>query len=40
MRAAIGRTVEAAHDALAAILETIPPNECENYLTNAGYKST
>jgi transposase len=40
MRKAIGRTVEAVHEALAAILETVPPSECENYLANAGYKAT
>jgi hypothetical protein len=36
----MGRTVQAIHDALAGILETIPPTECQNYLENAGYKST
>lgn len=40
MRKAMGRTVETVHDALATILETIPPSECANYLENAGYKST
>lgn len=40
MRKAMGRTIQAVHDALAAILKTIPPSECQNYLENAGYKST
>lgn len=40
MRKATGRTVEAVHEALAEILKTIPPSECQNYLVNAGYKST
>jgi transposase len=40
MRKAMGRTPEAVHDAIAAILETIAPSECRNYLENAGYKST
>jgi transposase len=40
MRKAMGRTVEAVHDTLAQILQTIPPDECANYLANAGYKST
>ena len=40
MRKAIGRTVEAVQDAIADILKTIPQAECENYLKNAGYKST
>ena len=40
MRNAMGRTVQTVHDALAAILETIQPSECGNYLANAGYKPT
>ncbi|PSJ58003.1 IS630 family transposase [Kumtagia ephedrae] len=40
MRKAMGRTVDAVHDALTETLETIPPSECQNYLANAGYKST
>ena len=40
MRKAMGRTVEAVHDALKLILEAIPKHECANYIANAGYKST
>lgn len=40
MRKAMGRTVDVVHDALAQVLETIKSGECENYLANAGYKST
>ena len=40
MRKAMGRTVDAVHDALKIILETIPKQECANYIANAGYKST
>lgn len=40
MRNAMSRSKEAVHNALAAILKTIPPRECQNYLANAGYRST
>jgi transposase len=40
MRKAMGRTVQAVHNALAEIIRTVPPSECQNYLANDGYKST
>jgi transposase len=40
MRKAMGRTIDAVHDALAEVLDAIKPGECQNYLANAGYKST
>ena len=40
MRKAMGRTVEAVESAVAETLDTITPQECSNYLANAGYKST
>jgi len=39
MRKAMGRTAMAVQDALAKTLDTISPNECQNYLAAAGYKS-
>jgi transposase len=40
MRKAMGRSVEAVESAVAETLDTITPQECTNYLANAGYKST
>jgi transposase len=40
MRTAMARSVQAVHDALATTLATITPQECSNYLQNAGYRST
>jgi transposase len=40
MRAAMGRTMESVHTALAHVLDTIQPAECRNYVTAAGYGST
>jgi len=40
MRKAMGRTVEAVESAVAKTIDTITPQECANYLANAGYKST
>lgn len=39
MRAAAERTVDALWKRLGKLLETIPPQECANYFTNAGYAS-
>ena len=33
------RTLDAVSEAIAQALATIPPNECANYLTRAGYAS-
>jgi putative transposase len=40
MRRAMERTVEAALDRLVSVLDTIPPNECANYFSEAGYAPT
>jgi transposase len=40
MRNAMGRTIENVHNALAAVLDTIQPAECRNYVTAAGYGPT
>lgn len=34
------RTVNAICDAIGELLETFTPNECSNYIANAGYAST
>jgi transposase len=39
MRAAQKRTVEDTWRHIGSLLETIPPNECNNYFGNAGYAS-
>lgn len=39
MRAAAERTVEATWKAAGRLLRCFPPNECQNYLINAGYAS-
>jgi hypothetical protein len=40
MRKAMRRSVEAVESAVADTLDTITPQECSNYLANAGDKST
>jgi transposase len=40
MRRTARRSVEAVHDAIAATRSEITPNECQNYIENAGCKST
>ena len=39
MRHAQKRTVEDAWRHIGSLLETIPPNECNNYFLNSGYAS-
>ena len=39
VRKAAPRTLDAISDAIAKALATIPPAECANYLTGAGYAS-
>ena len=39
VRKAAPRTLDAVSDAIAKALTTIPPDECANYLTGAGYAS-
>lgn len=38
LRQAQARTRDAIDDALAAILQTVSPNECRNYFKEAGYE--
>lgn len=40
LRKAAARTLEAVSQAIAHILKTYTPDECANYLKNAGYAST
>src|ERR1700691_4758709 len=40
LRKAAKRTTEPVYDAIAPILDTVPPAECSNYFTNAGYDQT
>lgn len=40
MRKAMGRTMIAVHDALADLINRIPPDECRNYITAVGYGVT
>ena len=40
MRRAMARTVEAAQERLAKVLEKVTPKECGNYLQNSGYAAT
>ena len=40
MRDAQKRTVEDTWQHLGALLPTIEPRECQNYIRNAGYRST
>ena len=37
MRAAMARSVDAVHDAVAEALDAVTPAECANYLRNSGY---
>ena len=39
LRHAQKRNVEAVSEAIAAVLETIDPRECKNYIVSAGYAS-
>jgi putative transposase len=39
MRTAQKRSVEDTWRHIASLLETIPPNECNNYFVNSGYAS-
>jgi len=39
LRKAAERSVEATWKRIGALLDTFPPNECANYLRNAGYAS-
>ena len=39
VRKAAPRTLDAVSDAIAQALTTVPPDECANYLTGAGYAS-
>jgi hypothetical protein len=40
MRRAAKRSIEAVHNAIAHTLDQVSPNECNNYIESAGYKST
>ena len=40
LRKAAARTVEGLEAAIATALEAFPPEECANYFTHAGYKTT
>jgi putative transposase len=40
LRKAAARSIDAICDAIAQILETVSPNECQNYFTEAGYDRT
>lgn len=37
LRKAAKRTFDTVSDAIAEVLDTVTPNECSNYLVNAGY---
>lgn len=39
LRTAAKTTITAVHDTIAAAIKTFTPNECANYLRNAGYAS-
>jgi transposase len=39
LRKAEARTVEALHDAIAKLIDLFAPNECLNYMRNAGYST-
>lgn len=39
LRKTAARTVNALHDAIAALLDQFPPNECKNYIMNSGYST-
>ncbi|MBY5361439.1 IS630 family transposase, partial [Rhizobium leguminosarum] len=40
LRKAQARTRQAVDDALAATLQTVSPEECQNYFREAGYEQT
>ena len=40
LRKAAERSVDATWQRIGSLLDTFPPHECANYLTNAGYAST
>jgi transposase len=40
MRAAMARSIEAVHGAVAAALDAVVPAECANYFLNSGYAAT
>jgi len=40
LRKAAARSIDAICDAIAQILETVAPNECKNYFSEAGYDRT
>lgn len=40
MRAAMARSVEAVHGAVATALDAVVPAECTNYFVNSGYAAT
>jgi transposase len=40
MRAAMARSINAVHDAVANALDAVTPAECKNYLLNSGYAAT
>ncbi len=40
LRKAANHSFNTVSDAIATLLETVTPTECENYLTNAGYDRT
>ena len=40
MRAAMARSVDAVHGAVATALDTVAPAECANYFVNSGYAAT
>ena len=39
MRAAMARSVDAVHEAIAKALDAVSPSECRNYLKNSGYSA-
>ena len=40
MRAAMARSVDAVHGAVATALDAVLPAECSNYFLNSGYTAT
>jgi transposase len=40
LRNAAARTIETVLDAIGELLDTFTPQECANYLANAGYRQT
>ncbi len=39
MRTAQARFIDAIHDHIAKLIDSIPSHECSNYMLNAGYVS-